>query len=72
MLRRIFARHTLKCSVTSMPPEGLLDDKEEEVSSNSNNYRPNNSFNLQTTVRRCKSCCADLENLNVYMYCEKH
>ena len=45
MLNRSLSRHILKCSVTFMPLEGLLDDEEAEVLSNSNNYKPNNAFN---------------------------
>ena len=60
MLKRISARHILKCSFTSMPLEGLLDDEEAEVSSNSKNYQPNNSSNWENIVRRYKSCSANL------------
>ena len=52
-----------------MPIEGLLDDEEAEVSSNSNNYQPNNSFNWQKILRRYKSRHAYLDHLKVYMYC---
>ena len=45
MLKRSSARHILKCSMTSMPLEVLLDIEEAEVSSNSNNYLTNSSFN---------------------------
>ena len=55
-----------------MPLEGLLDDEEAEVLSNSNNYKPNNAFNQKKIVRRYKSRHAGLDNLNVYMYCANH
>ena len=72
MLNRSSARYILKCSVTSIPIDVLLDDEEAKVSSNSKNPCPNNSFNLYNILGRYKSRCTDLEDWKVYMYCAKH
>ena len=72
MLNRSLAHHILKYYATSMPLKGLLDDEEAEVLSNSNNYRPNNSFNWENILRKYKSRRSVLEDLHVCMCCTKH